>query len=102
ALLDARAHIGRRRRDEADRDDALHEPLLVDRLLVLEEDAFAPFEQAALREERLPTALLAPRRVAFERIDDLREGRLPRVPLVARVPDQRKTPTRPQDAMDLV
>ena len=45
-----------------------------------------------LGEQRLPVALLAARRVALERVDDLRERRLQRVALVARVPDSATPP----------
>jgi hypothetical protein len=99
--LDVGPHRCRRGSDEADRHDPLDEPLLVDRLHVLEQHALAPFEQPTLGEERLPVALLPARGIAFERVDDLGEGRLQRVALVAGIPDEREPSTWTKDAMDL-
>ena len=82
-------------------DDALDEPLLVDRLRVLEEQSLASARRGRCRRAASSSSLLAPRRVAFERVDDLRERRLQRIALVARVPDQREAAAGSQDAVDL-
>src|SRR2546421_972457 len=99
--LDLGAYPLRCSRDEADREYALDEALLVHRLDMLEERALAALEETALVEQRLQVALQATWRLTCERVDDLRECGLEWMPLVPRVPDQRETAPGTQHTVDL-